>query len=107
MRAINCLLILFALTSCALPAVSPEGARVKAVPKSACPAVGHFMSFRNDDYNALNYESYKKQEDVYALDKARDRASKMGGDQVVEVYSIADHPTRMIMAFYSVHKCRN
>lgn len=96
-----------AVTGCAFPQVSAEGAKVKTVSHSSCPAVGQFMSFRHDDERALNYESFKKQEDVYAMDQAREKASSMGGDQLVEVYSFPDRPTHSITAFYSVHKCRN
>jgi hypothetical protein len=93
------------LSGCALPAISAEGAKVKVVSKSPCPAIGNLMTVRLDDDRALNYQSFKKQMEEYNSNQVRDRAGRMGGNQVVEVYLSADKPTKTIVAFYSVHSC--
>lgn len=105
MRVSSLLIFVFALSGCALPQISPEGKRVKVVSKSSCPAIGNLMSVRLNDDRALNYESFKKQMEEYNSNLVRERAGRMGGNQIVEVFSKADKPTKLIVAFYSVHKC--
>lgn len=92
-----------AFGGCALPPISPQGAKVKVVNQSACPVVGSFMTVRKENSMALNYKAATNQ--VFNMNLARDRASRMGGSQIVELFVFDDKPTDSIVAFYSVHKC--
>jgi hypothetical protein len=78
---------------------------VKLVAKSSCRAIGNLMTVRLDDDRALNYQSFKKQMEEFNSNQVRDRAGRMGGNQVVEVFSSQDKPTKTVVAFYSVHSC--